>query len=440
MLCPICHQHHSTLLHQFNGDDDAPLLQKLQEEVPSWIPTQGACTRCVDQAQLEVWSAHDALTYHTSIDGYKILPIPERLAAHPDYTGKGITICFIDSGFYPHPDIKSRILHMTDLASKHPHSVLYPHPNSWHGTMTAVVGAGDGALSRGFYQGLASSANLVLLKVADEQGKISGENIAKAIHWAIENRKQYRIRILNLSVTDDWATSFHVNEVDQAVQKATEAGLVVVAAAGNDEHALVKAPANSPHAITVGGLDDHNTLHPSGNTWYPSTHGTTVDGIQKPDLIAPAIWIPAPLLPMSKEYHTAAVLFELAETQKHHYLKAKYANAAAKLGFDPTLVFYPSEHIRQKVHSEIGGRKLITPYYQHADGTSFAAPIVSGIVAQMLEANPALTPQKIKAVLSQTARKLPKLALERQGAGVVHALGALKAVQGLAKKSAITIF
>ena len=64
MLCPICHQHHSTLLHQFNGDDDAPLLQKLQEEVPSWIPTQGACTRCVDQAQLEVWSAHDALTYH----------------------------------------------------------------------------------------------------------------------------------------------------------------------------------------------------------------------------------------------------------------------------------------------------------------------------------------------------------------------------------------
>lgn len=435
MRCPICNQEHQNLLYHFNDEVDAPLLEILQEESPAWTPEKGACSRCVDQAQIEAWSASEALIYRNSIDGYKILPVPERLGAHPDFRGKGITICFIDSGFYPHPDIRKRVLRMEDLTSKQPHSTLQPDTNSWHGTMTAVVGAGDGTLSNGFYRGLAAAANLVLLKVADEQGKISGQNIAKAIHWAIEHRKQYQIRILNLSVTDDWATSYRFNEVDQAVQKATEAGLVVVVAAGNDEHALVKAPANSPHAITVGGLNDHNTLFPGAYTWYPSTYGKTVDGFQKPDLIAPAIWIPAPILPMSKEQLAAAALFELAETSDSTYLKAKYANATASLGFDSQWLFYAPDMVREYVFKQISARKLITPHYQHADGTSFAAPLVSGIIAQMLEANPHLTPQKIKTILNQSARKLPQVDPERQGAGVVHASGALRGVQNQYSKS-----
>jgi len=441
MHCPICHQQHQTLVHHFNGAFDEPILESLQAESPDWSPSMGACTRCIDQAQLEVWNAQGNLDLFSSIDSYKILPIPQRLAAHPNYSGKGTTICFIDSGFYPHPDIKNRILCIEDLSSSNANSAPVPDANSWHGTMTTVVGAGDGTLSNGLYQGLASSAKLVLLTVADEKGKISGANIAKAIHWAIDHRKKFAIRILNISVTDDWASSYRVNEVDQAIQKATEAGMVVVVAAGNDEHAMVKAPANSPHAITVGGLDDHNTLHPIGYTWYPSTFGTTVDGFQKPDLIAPAIWIPAPILPLTKAHEQARLLFEMVKTRESHYLKAKYTNAAHQLGVDRSLVYASSEDIRQKLQAEMGQRKLITADYQHADGTSFAAPIVSGIVAQMLEANPGLTPYKIKEVLLQTARSLFNVPAEHQGAGVVHPLSAVKAVQKVpAPQSTIFFF
>lgn len=429
MHCPICSQPNQSLIRHFNGTADDSILKRLQTESPLWHPDSGACTRCVDQAQIELWSTQQAVLPHISIDGYKILPIPQRLAANPDYSGKGITICFIDSGFYPHPDIKNRILSIEDLSSSNTNAAKVSNSNSWHGTMTAVVGAGDGTSSNGVYQSLAASAKMVLLKVADQEGKISGENIAQAIHWAIDHRKKFAIRIINLSVTDDWATSYRINIVDQAIQKATEAGIVVVVAAGNDERALIKAPANSPHAITIGGLNDHNTLHPIHQSWYPSTFGTTVDGFQKPDLIAPAIWIPAPILPLTKVHEQARLLFSLANTQDPMYLKAKYINTANQLGFDSLLVLANEEHIRQKLQAEIGQRKLITPDYQHADGTSFAAPIVSGIVAQMLEANPDLTPQKIKAVLSKTARSLPNVPSERQGAGVVHALNAVKAVK-----------
>lgn len=439
MYCPICQQEYPHLFHHFDTELDTPILEKLQEELPHWQPAQGACSRCVDQAQIAAWSALETLPLYSSIDDYQILPLAKRLGLQSDYTGKGIGICFIDSGFYPHPDIKNRILWIEDLANEEPYSPLLPEANSWHGTMTTVVGSGDGTLSKGTYSGLAPAAQLVLLKVADEQGKISGQNIAKAIHWAIDHQKQYKIRILNLSVTDDWATSYRINAVDQAIQKAHQAGIVVIVAAGNDEQALVKAPANSPHAITIGGLDDHNTLHPIGNTWYPSTFGVTVDGFQKPDLIAPAIWIPAPVLPMSKAHAEAQVLFELVNTVEHQYLKAKFANAAAKLGMNPQLVHYPIEQIRTLLLEEIARRKLITPHYQHADGTSFAAPIVSGIVAQMLEINPKLTPTKVKEMLCQTARKLPNVPAERQGAGVVHPVHALKIARNTFKPK-VSIF
>lgn len=440
MYCPICQQENQHLIHQFDAELDAPILEKFREESPSWQSEQGACTRCVDQAQIESWVGPKLQSAHTSNDGYKILPIAQRLELANTYTGKGVTICFIDSGFYPHPDIRNRILCMEDLSSDHPHSPLLPDANSWHGTMTSVVGAGNGALSNGRYQGLAPAAKLVLLKVADDQGKISGQNIAKAIHWAIENQKRYKIRILNLSVTDDWATSYRINAVDQAIQKAHQAGIVVVVAAGNDEHAMLKAPANSPHAITIGGLDDHNTLHPAGNSWYPSTFGTTVDGFQKPDLIAPAIWIPAPVLPGTTAHEEALVLFELSNTADPQYLKAKYSNFAAKHALNTQLLQQQIEQIRETIGTEISRRKLITPHYQHADGTSFAAPIVSGLVAQMLEANPLLYPTKIKEILCRTARKLPQVSDERQGAGVVHAVHALKNLKKTAAPKASIYF
>lgn len=431
MQCPICNQDYKKLLHAFNGACDVPIIKMLEKEVPGWNPLQGVCNRCADQAQLDAWTEFKGIDFGTEVNGYKILPIPTRLLSHPNYTGKGVTIGFIDSGFYPHPDLDGRILATVDI----PNGELLnfqtskPETSAWHGTMTSVVGAGDGRLSNGIYKSLASDANVVLLKVTDETGAITGENITKALQWAVKNRKKYNIRILNLSVTDDWSTSYRENAVDVAIEKAVAAGIVVVVAAGNDENAYLKAPANSPHAISVGGLDDHNTLHPLSYNLYHSTFGNTVDGIHKPDVLAPAIWIPAPILPGTSAQREAALLFDLIQTQDDRYLKAKFTNVITQLNLDKKLADAPASRIRQVIETEIGNRKLIAPHYQHADGTSFAAPIVSSLVAQMLEANPALTPAGVRNILTQTARKLPDISIERQGFGVVHPLSAVYAAE-----------
>jgi serine protease AprX len=290
--------------------------------------------------------------------------------------------------------------------------------------MTAVVGAGDGKLSGGHYKSLAPDAKLVLLKVADEKGHISGKHIAEAIYWAITHKEEYNIRILNLSVTDDWETSYKENEVDIAIEKAVGKGIVVVVAAGNDEDALLKAPANSPHAITVGGLDDRNTLYPLTQTIYHSTFGETVDGIHKPDLIAPAIWIPAPILPQSREQAVAKVLFSLLATENEIYFRAKFHNYSDLLGLDNQLWRKPIEVIKATVQATISKQRLISPHYQHSDGTSFAAPIVSSLVAQLLEANPKLSPVSVRVILQRSARKLKDVSAERQGFGVIHPLSA----------------
>ena len=426
MQCPICQHNFGKLLHHFNDSFDFPLYEILQRKISDWTPHRGVCQRCADQAQIEAWAAFKGSSIGHQVNGYTILPLPTRLMAHPHYTGKNITIGFIDSGFCMHPDLADRVVATVNIPDTKIEAITSTlSPSDWHGTMTSVVGAGDGTLSNGIYKSLAPQAHIVLLKVADKKGIISGEYIAKAVHWAIQHQQQYSIRILNLSVTDDEATSYRENMVDRAIEQAVQAGIVVVAAAGNDTQAQLKAPANSPHAITVGGLDDHNTLHPLAHTLYHSTAGETVDGTYKPELIAPAIWIPAPILSGTKVQREAALLFELLQTQDDRYLQAKLGNVIHQLNMDKKIATASVTVIRQFLNKEIGQRKLISPYYQHADGTSFAAPIVSSLVAQMLEANPALTPAAIRAILIRTARRLPQVPSTRQGFGVVHPLSAV---------------
>ncbi len=432
MKCPICGEEHKHLIQQFNLPTDWMLLREMEHEQPGWLPEQGACNRCLDAAHIdcflraqEHWRGNGK---PGEVDGYLILPTPVRLSADPALSGKGVTICMIDSGFYPHPDLvmpENRVLEMLDITQPHQPLAHFfeAGPNAWHGTMTSVVCAGNGFLSKGKYKGIASDANLVLLKVSDEAGRIRGENIVKALEWAIEHREQHNIRIINLSVTDDAPEPWRENRVSQWVQKVVEAGIVVVAAAGNDPTAELLPPASSPHAITVGGLNDRNTLHPLVNALYHSTFGLSADGLQKPDLIAPAVWVAAPVLPGTAEHQKALVLFDLWETDDA-FLAPKLANMLQYSGLDAGLLDKSTLEIREAIKREIARAKLINPHYQHADGTSFAAPIVCSIIAQMLEADPDLSPVDMREILLSTARPLPGATADRQGFGVVHAPGA----------------
>ncbi|MCB0517782.1 MAG: S8 family serine peptidase [Saprospiraceae bacterium] len=437
LKCPICGERHERLVHQFHQDVDAPIVSILAEEAPAnWQPAVGgACTRCIDQAQLELQlKALAGSGDPAEVNGYKILPTPTRLMAVPDLTGKGVTICFIDSGFYFHPDLiypKNRILKILDITKPDRGEDYFsqPHNSSWHGTMTSVVCAGNGFLSNGMYRGIASEANLVLLKVTDDEGKIHEENITKALEWAIENRKEYGIKIINLSVTGDDNVSHEKNKLDRAVEKAVKKGISVVAAAGNAPNAPILPPANSPHAITVGGLDDRNTLDPLLNTLYHSTFGKTIDQFQKPDIIAPAIWVAAPILPKTKEQREAEAFFNIYQAGGKA-IHAVLANLIRRTSLDIGLLSQDEGKIREAIEKLIGERKYISPHYQHADGTSFAAPIVCSVIAQMLEANPALDPYTIREILFVTARKLPGEDAERQGWGVIRPEHAVQMASG----------
>lgn len=444
MKCPICGDEHPQLITRFNDATDRLLFDNLREEVPGWQPELGACTRCLDGAQvdclMEVQSKWRSDLHPGAVDGYRILPVPVRLQADTSLTGKGVTICFIDSGFYPHPDLvkpENRILKMLDISNpERPESDFHlPQGNAWHGTMTSVVCAGNGYMSRGLYAGLAPDAKLVLLKVSDDAGSISGQNIAQALEWVLENHLKYGIRIVNMSVTDDEPESWRDNRVSRLVEQVVEAGITVVAAAGNDPDAELLPPASSPHAITVGGLNDRNTLFPMAHALYHSTYGLTTDRLQKPDLIAPAIWLAAPVLPTSEEYQKALILFDLWETSDE-YLRAKLANLHQLAELDAGLLEWQIEEIREELARLIAAHKWISPYYQHADGTSFAAPIVCSVIAQMLEVNPLLTPAQIREILLSTARPLPEAAAERQGFGVVHASGAVTEAGGQERATA----
>ncbi len=433
--CPVCGEMHAHLIRQFEHNTDQPLLEVLANETPGWSPEDGACSRCMDQAQIEVqWQCFSGSGVPWEVNGFKILPTPLRLDADRQYTGKGVTLCVIDSGFYIHPDLTApdnRILHIRDISTgKHdPSAFRHPAGNAWHGTMTSVVAAGNGHLSNGTYKSIAPATQLVLLKVTNDKGVITGENIAKAIHWAIANAKKYNIRIINLSVTDDASNSFMQNEVDQAVGRAVEKGLVVIAASGNDPRAPLKAPATAPHAITVGGLNDRNTLNPLTNTLYDSTYGLTIDAFQKPDIIAPAIWIAAPILPGTPEQREARALFDLTRTA-NEVLKAKLANVIQHTQLDISILESDAAAVRQHIGQRIAEAKYISPHYKHVDGTSFAAPIVCSVVAQILEANPDLDPATVREVLLTTARRLSGSRSERQGWGLISPAHAVQMAAG----------
>ena len=268
------------------------------------------CSRCVDYYHSEVVMQQrilpEAGPYFSvkSADDFIILPTPMRLDADARFTGKGVTICFIDSGFYQHPDLTMHsncIKKIIDITKeKQPKNYFtVPHDDSWHGTMTSVACAGDGFLSNGLYNGIASDAELVLLKVMNDAGKITTENIVKALQWVLKNYKKYTIRIVNMSLGDDEATSYKQSEIDKLATQLVEKGIVVVAAVGNDENGLIKPPANSPDVIAVGGFDDENNLGDKTKL-YHSSFGKTVDDLMKLKLVANAIWIAAPIYPEQK--------------------------------------------------------------------------------------------------------------------------------------------
>lgn len=421
-VCPVCSREPEVDFVPLVALD-VELAKLIRANAPDTQDFEAVCARCVkifERAKNQILS--DAAM---NKDGSYVLSTPLRLDAVERFTGKGTCIAFLDSGFYPHPDLttpENRIVGYRSLMHKEEDlsQLFETDVASWHGMMTSVVAAGNGSLSNGFYRGIAPDADVVLVKLA-RTGRITEQNIQDGLEWVLENRTKYGINIINISAGGDFEQSYLHDSLSQVVEECTIQGITVVCAVGNAGHLPnhpVFPPASAPSAISVGGLDDKNSINRAKRGMYRSSYGPTIDGLQKPELIAPSIWVPAPILPGTPTAKQVDLLETLdkAKDEDLHYIIEENPGVDAELD---AAIDRPVHSIRQIIALKLRYENVITKHYKYVDGTSFAAPIVSSVIAQMLEANPKLTPQQIKRTLICTSERLPHYQVDRQGWGVI---------------------
>ncbi|MFC4101419.1 S8 family peptidase [Paenibacillus xanthanilyticus] len=274
-------------------------------------------------------------------------------------TGKGINIAIVDTGVYPHSDLTrptNRIVAFKDFVNGR----KQPYDDNGHGTHLAGDAAGNGWASKGKYAGAAPESGIVGVKVLDAYGDGYDSDIIAGIEWCIANRKRYGIRILSLSLGGPAIGSCQDDLLCQAVERAVRAGIVVVAAAGNNGPGLgtIESPGNSPSAITVGAVDDRRTITQADDriSWY-SSRGPAKGGLRKPDLVAP--------------------------------------------GESITSLRAPGSALdRELAHQRVGRR------YFYMSGTSVSTPLVAGAAALLLQRCPSMTPTQVKTALKRGAFRL----------------------------------
>ena len=195
------------------------------------------------------------------------------------YTGKHVGVCVLDTGIFPHIDFTGRILAFQDFIGHR----IRPYDDNSHGTHVCGIIGGDGRASEGRIRGIAPGCSLIVLKVLDRTGNGRKEDVLQAFRWILENKRYYGIRVVNISVGTTCRRAEDHRVLIAGVEQLWDAGLVVVAAAGNQgpRAGSVTAPGSSRKIITVGSSDMLNGRK------AVSGRGPTFDCVCKPDLVAP---------------------------------------------------------------------------------------------------------------------------------------------------------
>jgi serine protease AprX len=313
------------------------------------------------------------------------------------YNGAGVGVAIVDSGITGwHDDLTvadgqgQRVSHFVDFVNGY----TQPYDDWGHGTHVAGIVAGNGFDSNGTRNAIAPGANIISLKALDAQGHGTISNIIAAIDYAVANKTALNIRVINLSLGAGVYESYNTDPLTLAAKRAVDAGIVVVAAAGNlgkaadgqAQYGGIGSPGNAPWVITVGASSTNGTVRRQDDTMaaFSSRGPTMYDYAAKPDLAAPG-------------YGTVSLS-------------------------DPLSAFYTT-----KAQFLLDG--LVTPGYTPyiaLSGTSMAAPVVSGTVALMMQANPDLTPNLVKAILQFTSQEYPGYDPLTQGTGFLNARGAVQ--------------
>lgn len=289
-----------------------------------------------------------------------------------NYIGAGVGVALIDSGVSNHPDLYQGILPLSRVVYQQSFVPGNSSPNDQfgHGTHVAGLIAGDGLSSTGIFfnktfRGIAPGANIVNLRVLDQNGAGTDSLVIAAIGQAISLKSTYNIRVINLSLGRAIYESYKLDPLCQAVEQAWKNGIVVVVAAGNngryqptDGYATVTSPGNDPYVITVGDMKPMGTPTRVDDliASYSSKGPTVVDAVVKPDIVAPGNLLVSLNAPNSTLYNQ-----------------------------------YPADQVPYSYYVN-GGSNASSPAYFQLSGTSMSTGIVSGVVADLLQKSPNLSP------------------------------------------------
>ncbi len=312
-------------------------------------------------------------------------------------TGQGVTVALIDSGVVSNADLNPLVgglLNTSGLIQSVTVVGGKPDDMCGHGTHVAGIICGNGAQSTGLndtktFYGIAPLAKIISVRALDQNGQGTVSGVVAGIQWVLSNQAKYGIRVLNLSVGHPIGDTYQNDPLCQAVESAWKAGIVVVCAAGNEgristtqttsagnegwgtNYGSIQSPGNDPYVITVGatksvdGIRAHDQI-----ATYSSRGPSRLDLVLKPDIIAPG----------------------------NRIISLDNPNGSLEKSYGST------NDVPVSYYQATNSGKQSKAYFQ-LSGTSMAAPVVVGAVADMLQANPKLTPDTVKARLMLSADK-----------------------------------
>jgi serine protease AprX len=269
-------------------------------------------------------------------------------------TGRGVTVALLDTGIANHPALSGSVVASVDFVNDGA-KVLDP---GGHGTHLAGLIAGHSAE----FRGVAPDAKLVSLRVLDAHGDGTVHGVLGAIDWTLKHRREFGIRVMNLSFGATQRTSYQSDILAAAAESVWFSGVVVVAAAGNDgpQDGTIGTPGADPFVVTVGSLDDHGTVQAADDRESSfSSRGPTRDGFAKPDVLAPG----------------------------ERVLSLRVRGSA--------------------LDQSVPGVSLGTPpLYERMTGTSVSSAMVSGIAALVLADRSSYTPTQVKGAIVAGSRRV----------------------------------
>lgn len=366
--------HHGTVTR------DLWIVNGVAAEIPAAelgaLQAEPGVTRVTEDVAVAV---HDAAPspLHAATAVYPKVTGADRLWSE-GIDGEGVTVAVVDTGIAKVADLSGRVIGGVDFSGgSNPYNDEFGH-----GTFVAGLIAGNGASSGGQYKGVAPKAKLVSVKIAGADGSSDVSHVLAAMQWTVSSKSEFGIRAVNLSLGTDSTQSYHLSPLNAAVERAWDSGIVVTVSSSNNGPGAgtVTKPGDDPLVITVGALDDKGTPGRGDDVMagFSGQGPTAADGLQKPDLVASG--------------------------------RSVISLRAPGSAIDAA---YP-------------GSRVGSAYFK-GSGTSFSTGVTSGAVALLLEREPALTPDQVKARLLGTAGAGPAGDPNVDGAGSLDAYAAAHA-------------